>query len=286
MEQQDLNEYFTDLLQKVDLQIQDFEDNSNDVFCLCKQVIDYLQEIIGELKAFVIAYPFANQEEEIYFFKEQKPVIASKIIYYHTVYQFELRFPNGSEETQRVFIMAETDRILAHFQRNISFYQYYRTKATYLDHKYFLRGKPDIHLLISNFYYEADPQFSTSYDYKIAKILANELFAIYLTNRLNELERRIQRQQVKNGNIKKLLRWTGTKVAAIELGYAIYAAGVLNNGNADIKEIMIYIEASFKIDLGDYYCTYLTIRERKRDRTTFLNSLIEKFLRKMDENDN
>lgn len=52
MGQQNLNEYFTDLLQKVDLQIQDFEDNNNDPFSLCKQVIDYLQEIIGELKTF------------------------------------------------------------------------------------------------------------------------------------------------------------------------------------------------------------------------------------------
>ncbi len=51
-------------------------------------------------------------------------------------------------------------------------------------------------------------------------------------------------------------RWTGAKVAAIELGYAIYAAGVLNNGNADIKEIMTYIEASFKVDLGDYVLSY------------------------------
>ena len=55
MGQQNLNEYFTDLLQKVDLQIQDFEDNNNDPFSLCKQVIDYLQEIIGELKAFIIS---------------------------------------------------------------------------------------------------------------------------------------------------------------------------------------------------------------------------------------
>lgn len=36
MGQQNLNEYFTDLLQKVDLQIQDFEDNNNDPFSLCK----------------------------------------------------------------------------------------------------------------------------------------------------------------------------------------------------------------------------------------------------------
>ena len=54
MGQQNLNEYFTDLLQKVDLQIQDFEDNNNDPFSLCKQVIDYLQEIVGELKTFLL----------------------------------------------------------------------------------------------------------------------------------------------------------------------------------------------------------------------------------------
>ena len=59
----------------------------------------------------------------------------------------------------------------------------------------------------------------------------------------------------------------------------------LNDGNADIKEIMTYIEASFKIDLGDYYRTYLAIRERKKDKTSFLTNLINKLLRKMDEDD-
>ena len=67
MGQQNLNEYFTDLLQKVDLQIQDFEDNNNDPFSLCKQVIDYLQEITGELKTFIISYSFTSKEEEISF---------------------------------------------------------------------------------------------------------------------------------------------------------------------------------------------------------------------------
>ena len=283
MGQQNLNEYFTDLLQKVDLQIQDFEDNNNDPFSLCKQVIDYLQEIVGELKTFIISYSFTSKEEEICFFKEQKPVIASKIIYYNTVYQFELRFPNGSEETQKTFIMAETDRILAHFQRNISFYQYYRTKATYLDHKYFLRGKPDIHILIDNFYYEADPQFSTSYDYKVAKILAIELFAIYLTNRLNELERRFQRQQVKNGNIKKLLRWTGTKRALVELIYALYTNGDFNKGTVVIKDIVSCFEDMFDIDLGDFYHTYMELKSRTNDRTHYLNTLQKRLLRRMEE---
>ncbi len=64
---------------------------------------------------------------------------------------------------------------------------------------------------MDSFYYETDPQFSTSHDFKVAKILANELLEIYLTNRLHELERREQRKRVKNGFMGRVLRWTGTK---------------------------------------------------------------------------
>ena len=45
------------------------------------------------------------------------------------------------------------------------------------------------------------------------------------------------------------------------------------------------MEASFKIDLGDYYRTYITIKERKKDRTSFLNKLIRCLLNKMNEDD-
>lgn len=85
--------------------------------------------------------------------------------------------------------------------------------------------------------------------------------------------------------LNTLFKWTGTKIALVELGYAIYAACVLNNGKADIKEIMTYLEAFFNIDLGDYYRTYITIKDRKKDRTSFLSSLIKKLIQKMDEDD-
>ena len=165
-----LRTYFDSLLQRVELQIQDYEDNAGDPLTLCRQCVDYLQEALGELKAFVVAYRFASPEEEIHFFKAQKPHLVSKIIYYNTVYQTELRFPSGSVEVQKAYLRSEIERISAFFQKNLSFYQYYRTKATYLDNKYFLRGKPDIQILVDNFHYETDPQFSTSYDFKTAKI--------------------------------------------------------------------------------------------------------------------
>ena len=188
-----LETYFAGLLQKVEWQIQEYEDTAMDTLTLCRLCVDYLQEILGELKAFIVSYPFASPEEEIHFFKELKPLIASKIIYYNSVYKIEVRFPSGSEEVQRDYLLSETDRISKSFQRNLAFYQYHRTKATYLDRQYFMRGKPDIQIIVDSFYYETDPQFSTSHDFKVAKILANELLEIYLTNRLHELERREQR---------------------------------------------------------------------------------------------
>lgn len=92
-------------------QIQEYEDTAADTLTLCRLCVDYLQEILGELKNFIISYPFASTEEEIHFFKELKPLLASKIIYYNTVYKIEVRFPSGSEEVQRDYLLSETDRI-------------------------------------------------------------------------------------------------------------------------------------------------------------------------------
>lgn len=280
-----LETYFAGLLQKVELKVQEYEDSTTDTLTLCRLCVDYLQEVLGELKAFVISYPFASPEEEIHFFKELKPLVVSKIIYYNTVFQIEVRFPSGSEDVQKEYLISETDRISKFFQRNLVFYQYHRTKACYLDKQYFLRGKPDIQIIVDNFYYETDPQFSTSYDFKVAKILANELLEIYLTNRLNELERREQRKQAKNSFAGKMLRWTGTKRALVELVYALDTCGCLNKGTVDIKEIVAYFEYMFDIDLGDFYHTYMELKAKTKDRTGFLSTLKERLLQRMREQD-
>ena len=69
-----LETYFAGLLQKVEWQIQEYEDTAADTLTLCRLCVDYLQEILGELKTFIISYPFASTEEEIHFFKELKPL--------------------------------------------------------------------------------------------------------------------------------------------------------------------------------------------------------------------
>ncbi len=56
-------------------------------------------------------------------------------------------------------------------------------------------------------------------------------------------------------------------------------------GKTDIKAIATYFENVFEIDLGDFYHTYLEIRNRKINRTKFLDSLKDAIIRQMNEQD-
>ncbi|WP_455672545.1 RteC domain-containing protein, partial [Phocaeicola sp.] len=275
-------EKYTDILSKINAGIEasciDFELSLDKTL----QIISFIKSLFEELRTFIHHYTFQSNDEEIDFFKNIKPSILSKLIYFNDIYVLELRKPCGSKEDIKKHYRNKLKAITDFCNSNLDFYQYYRSKATHLDKYYFLRGHENYKLCHNCGLLDKDPLFSTCCDHKVAKMLAYDMLEIYLQQRLQDVER-IEVVETSRASLPdNPFRWTGTKVAAIELGYAIYAAGVLNNGNADIKEIMTYIEASFKIDLGDYYRTYLTIRERKRDRTAFLNSLIEKLLRKMD----
>ena len=248
-------------------------------------MINFIRPLFEELRAFTHQYVFHNENEEICFFKETKPTIMSKLIYFNDIYTLELRKPSGSKEVVKAYYQKRLGAITEFCNANLDFYQYYRSKATHLDKYYFLRGHENYKLCHNCGMFDKDPMFSTCCDHKVAKMLAYDMLEIYLQQRLQEVERQEVIEISRASLPDNPFRWTGTKIAAIQLGYAIYAAGVLNNGNADIKEIMTYIEASFKIDLGDYYRTYLTMRERKKDKTSFLTSLINKLLRKMEDDD-
>ena len=249
-------------------------------------MIDVIRPLFDNLRSMTVKYEFQNEDEEIHFFKDIKPDILSRYLYFYKITRIEMKRPIGSDDVQREYLHCQLDNLKYFFDQNLDFYQYYRSKSTHLDRYYFLRGHENYKLCHNCGMFDKDPLFSTCCDHKVAKMLAYDMLEIYLQQRLQNIEKQEVIECSRASLPDNPFRWTAPKVAAIELGYSIYAAGVLNNGNADIKEIMTYIEASFKIDLGDYYRTYLAMRERKRDRTPFLNSLIQKLLRKMNEDDN
>lgn len=246
-------------------------------------IVRHLQSIITGLRNELQTYTFPTQEDEIRFFKVQKPELLGRLLYFHKICRIEMQCPNGSNEVIRKHLIAELDNLTYFFNRNLDFYQYYRSHSTMYDKYYFVRGKADIRLCADSAQFDKDPNFSTGYDYTVAKILANEMLRIYLNQRLQLLEKKQLTNDIKISLSDFKLKWTGTKSEAIEWGYGLFAAKTLNYGNATIKEVMAFVETAFDIELGDYYRTYLSLKNRKKDRTAFFTFIMEQLQKRMDD---
>lgn len=250
----------------------------------CECAIEIILKATEEVKKIIIKNNFKSDSEEILFFKEIKPQFTSKLIYYNVVYKIEMKRPNGGNRILKKYYLNELQKLKAYFDNELDFYKYYRSGSSYLDYKYFLRGKYDIKLALDSYYFETDNSFSTSHDFKVARILANDLIQLYLEDQLIMIDNKeLGDKSQRKPNVK--LIWTGSKVALTELLYALNAEAVFNNGNTDIKDIANYFEHVFEIDLGDYYRTFLELRMRKTSRTKFLSSLTDSLIKKMDEAD-
>lgn len=250
----------------------------------CEQAITLILKSINELKKTTTKTNFKTQSEEIQFFKEIKPQFTSKLIYFNRVYKIEMKKPNGGNRILKKYYNNELLKLKAFFDNELEFYQYYRSGSTYLDYKYFLRGKFDIKLALDSYYFETDSSFATSHDFKVATILANDLIQLYIENQLLMLDNQENTEKSqRKPNVK--MTWTGSKVALVELMYALHTEGVFNNGAADLKEIAEYFEHIFEIDLGQYRRVFLEIRARKSDKTKFITTLNDHLLKRMENSD-
>jgi hypothetical protein len=250
----------------------------------CEKAIEIILISITNLKKHVVKNSFKSETEEIFFFKELKPQFTSKLIYFNMIYKIEMKRPSGGNRILKKYYNNELLKLKAFFDNELEFYQYYRSGNSFLDYKYFIRGKFDIKLALDSYYFETDTSFSTSHDFKVARILANDLIQLYLENQLLMIDNKdTTDKSQRKPNMK--MTWTSSKVSLIELMYALHTEGVFNNGAADLKDIAEYFEHVFEIDLGQYRRAFLEIRARKSDKTKFITLLNEALLKRMENSD-
>lgn len=276
-------QFAKDILQKIENEIAQV--CSDDMFSLeqTSHMVNFIKPLFLELRANVSLFKFEDEKDEIDFFKRLKPEILSRYLYYNKICNIITKCPIGSTETQREYFTSELGNLKYFFDRNLDFYQYYRSKATHLDNYYFIRGYMNFQLCTDSSFLDKDPAFSTGFDYKVAKILCNDMLNIYLNQQLQLLDKKQQSDKTQTELSDFKLKWTGTKSEAIEWGYGLFAAKILNNGNATIKEVMAFVEDAFDIELGDYYRTYLSLKNRKKDRTAFFTFIVEQLQKRMDD---
>ena len=242
-----MKEVFDKILFQIDLEIDEIDLYGYDIIETSLSMVHRLQSVVNDLRNRLQTYVFPTQEDEISFFKTQKPEILGRLLFFYKIYRIETQCPNGSNVVIRNYLNRELDSLTYFFNQNLDFYQYYRSHSTVYDEYYFVRGKADLRLCTDSAQFDKDPNFSTGYDYKVAKIIA-----------------------------------TGKKVSLVELGYSLASSGDFNNGNVEIKEMMNFLSTVFHTDLGDYYAAYIAMKERK-DRTAYLHHLIERLIKRMDD---
>jgi len=253
-------------------------EKEGDIIEVAKLSMLISKKYVSELKEHIIINNFESPEAEIYFFKSVKPRFYSRMIYYARLYQIELNKPPGNTHVVENYLIEETKKISRFFENNREFYHYLRSGATYLDSIYFLRSNQKKTSLCEFFLIERDEQFSTIYDYKVARIEADKMLSDYFFEALQKSNEKELSRTTKN-----TLIWTAQKVGLVELLYALHASVVFDN--SQIKAIANYFSDVFSVDLGNIYKTYEEIRLRKKNRTVFLDSLRRNLLRKMEEDD-
>lgn len=268
----------------LNLQLQRIDLEENNIITKAQKSIVCIKCTLSKLKIFIMNYTFKNEEEEILFFKEIKPGILSQLIYYVKINNIESKRPMGSLDIQQNYLFRELEKLTLYFNSHLEFYRYYRMNSTFLDDKFFVRGKEDSHLHLDNLMIYIDPEFSTSQDYLVAKIIANDRLEVHLKTELEALSVKVSNPAWGQGSnlSNTMFQWTDTKTAMIELIYALCASGSINKGNCEIKELTAYFEQIFNVRLTDIYRTFLEIKGRTA-QTKYIDNLKTSLLRRMEE---
>lgn len=283
-----MNNYFQILESEYSLQL-----NLIDTTCereILKMTLELINSIYNKLKDFISNIVFKTDEEEIDYFKNVKPKFQSDLIFYNQAYSITSKVPIGSIEKKKDYFIKNLDKMSNFFEENVDFINYFRAKETDLDHVYFLRKNAKDKKCPESLNSEIDYTQCTGYSSKISKILAYERLERYLYIELLNLDK-IEVLPVLN--IKKELNlnfehlsWTDTKIALVELIYALQISGLINNGKTDIKTIALQFEKLFNIDLGDIYKVYNEIKGRKTiSKTKLLEKLQINLNKKIDDED-
>ena len=239
------------------------------------KMMEYLQIVLKKLKQKITSTGFKSTEEEITFFKKIKPKILGKLIFYNKVYQYESNCPNNNFASEKYYNKKLQELYLEYkkYLNNHDFYKYYKTSRTDKDSQYFTLGHIDTFSGINSFVFEIDLEFSTYYDYKIARIIAHDLLYIFLSTKVN-----LPQVDIGNANItsyQESITWSESQNALIELIYALHVAGSINHGKGEIRKIASLFQELFGINLLDIHHAFHRMKTRAKSRTSYLDKLKE-----------
>jgi len=271
---------FDKLLQGHYTELHEIENSNYQIRKQASLSIISCRRILSKMSHIIINTPFQNEAAEILFFKKIKSIPLSQLIYNTKILNFENQYPKAIKKVQTKYIKKEIRKVNRFYDYNLDFIQYVREERVNFDAQFYTRTNGDIlnytNLSLCRFL----PEFTTSHDFLLAKVIGFDLYIHFLQNKLYSLKGNISDNQEQSK-----LQWTSSKAALTELIYALHSSGAINRGAVDLKEIARATERIFNVELKDYYRTFIEIRARKTRSTRFIDSLKESLVKRMEESD-
>ena len=86
---------FDKILKQLDTEIDEIDFYGYDIIETSLSMVHRLQSIVNDLRNRLQTYVFTTQEDEISFFKTQKPEILGRLLFFYKIYRIETQCPNG-----------------------------------------------------------------------------------------------------------------------------------------------------------------------------------------------
>lgn len=104
------------------------EKNLND-FSNVEKGIKISRKYLQQLRVVLRKRNFINKENEILFFKKQKPFIYGQLKFYAKLYKYLMQKPRGTDKSKRTYLDTEIKKLQKYYYYNSEFIKYYRQNA-------------------------------------------------------------------------------------------------------------------------------------------------------------
>lgn len=273
-------EFVKSLQKEINRKVEKIDRSDADPIKKALEASHVLGQAFDRLKEFIISYHFKDESEEIEFFKEIKPKIFYRLIYYRKVYNIEMNRPVACIDTQREYLLGELESINKYTGKRLDFIRYFRSGSTHLDNLYFLRGQTDTEQYLESFYYELDPLFSTNCDFKVAKILANDMLTVYLYQELEALQADTGKYFFGFPFPETRLTWQDGKTDLLELIYALDSKHSFGK-DVSLTQLANYLSNVFNIQIDANLSRTFCDMKIRNNPTPWLDSLKEALINRM-----
>ena len=237
----------------------------------------------AELKQKLKEHQFVNQSSEIHFFKDVHPLAISKIHYYTALAKYFYHISSFNLAKDKKCHCKKTLKSISEYNSHYQYIiTYYKSGKSDFDEKYFIRKNSVYPVVLEDCVALIDKDTSTGYDLILARYLAYNRFSEFLLSEIKRFESVDKNTPLGGGGV--FLEWTGSKIELIELMYAIWAKGSINNNMISISELATAFQKMFQVELGEFFHTFSEIKNRK-NRTLFIDNLRKALNNKIDEKD-